>query len=75
MPLVETRRPRPGELWLSRPPYLLIAHILSLDLVNGRRVVTYELADEDGSILEQVDHALLDAGWWQAFQPLTRRFG
>ena len=75
MPQLDSRTPRPGDLWLSRPPYLLVAHVLSVERHHGRGVVSYELADEDGTVLEQVDHALLDAGWWQAFQPMVRRYG
>lgn len=74
MPQLDSRTPRPGDLWLSRPPYLLVAHVLSVERHGGRGVVSYELADEDGTVLEHVD-ALLDAGWWQTFQPMVRRYG
>jgi hypothetical protein len=67
--------PRPGELWLSCPPYLLIARIVEVDDRKAPGVVSYELHDENGHLLEQVGHATLDDGWWQAFQPLTRRHG
>lgn len=67
--------PRPGELWLSRPPYLLIAHIVDVDRRSNPGVVSYELLDEDGSLLEQVSHASLDRGWWHTFQPMSRRYG
>lgn len=67
--------PRPGELWLSCPPYLLIARIVEVDYRKTPGVVSYKLHDENGDLLEQVSHATLDDGWWQAFQPLTRRHG
>lgn len=66
--------PIPGELWLSCPPYLLIAHVLEIDERREPGIVTYELFDENGFELERVN-AALDDGWWQAFQPLVRRFG
>jgi hypothetical protein len=67
--------PRPGERWLSCPPYLLIAHILRVELVSDLPLVTYELQDDDGLVIERVEHAVLDQGWWTAFQPLRQRFG
>jgi hypothetical protein len=76
MAQVRTQTPRPDELWLSRPPYLMIARIVDVDEdAPGGGVVSYELHDEDGSVLEQVGHASLDAGWWRTFQPLTPRQG
>jgi len=75
MPKLARRSPHPDELWLSRPPYLLIARIVEVDRRSRPGVVSYELHDEDGSALEQVNHASLDDGWWHAFQPLTRRYG
>ena len=67
--------PRPGERWLSCPPYLLIAHVVRVDDVVDPPVVSYELLDEDGNLLESVEHAVLDDGWWRAFQPLVPKFG
>jgi hypothetical protein len=67
--------PHPGERWLSCPPYLLIAHVLKVDRYAEPPVVSYELHDEHGSVLESVEHALLDEGWWRTFQPLRRRYG
>lgn len=67
--------PRPGERWLSRPPYLLIAHIVALNTGVEPAVVAYELQDEEGFPLELVEHAVLDEGWWKAFQPMTPRQG
>lgn len=73
---VRFKTPRPDELWLSRPPYLLIARILEVERHGpDGGVVSYELLDEDGRTVEQVNHAALDEGWWQAFQPLTRHYG
>lgn len=66
--------PRPGELWLSCPPYLLIAQILEVVERRSPGVVRYELHDENGYPLEEAN-AALDDGWWQAFQPLIRRHG
>lgn len=67
--------PRPGDLWLSRPPYLLIAHVVEVDKHSDPPVVGYELQDDDGSVLERVARAELDSGWWRAFQPLPRHQG
>ena len=76
MPQVHTKTPRPGELWLSRPPYLMIARVTEVHEPSpGRGVVSYKLYDEDGSVLEHVSNATLDDGWWRTFQPLTRRQG
>jgi hypothetical protein len=66
--------PAPGELWLSCPPYVLIAKILAVEDRRSPGVVRYELHDESGNPLERVS-AALDDGWWQAFQPLVRRLG
>jgi hypothetical protein len=67
--------PRPGQRWLSRPPYLLIAHIVQVEPAAEPPWVSYELQDEDGFSLELVEHAVLDAGWWRSFQPLVPRRG
>lgn len=67
--------PRPGELWLSRPPYLMLARVVEVDTASEPAMLSYELRDEDGSLLEAVQHAVLDRGWWRTFQPLARRFG
>ena len=73
--MVKTKAPRRDELWLGRPPYTIVAHVLSVERVGGQEVVSYELCDEGGSVLEQVEHARLDEGWWRAFQPMTPRYG
>jgi hypothetical protein len=76
MPKVHTKMPEPGELWLSRPPYLMVARVIDVDEPGlGPGFVTYRLYDEGGSVLEHVDSAPLDDGWWRAFQPLIRRQG
>lgn len=74
--MIDTRTiPRPGERWLSCPPYLLIAHVLEVEREAEPPVVSYELQDEDGALLESVEHAILDEGWWRTFQPMPRRWG
>ena len=74
--MIDTRTiPRPGQLWLSRPPYLLIAPVVSVDRAAEPPVVSYELQDEAGFVLESVEHAVIDDGWWRAFQPLVPRHG
>lgn len=67
--------PKPGEVWLSCPPYLLLARIVDVNLDSDLPVVSYELHDEDGSLLQAVEHATLDHGWWRTFQRLEPRFG
>jgi hypothetical protein len=67
--------PRPGERWLSCPPYLLIAHVVAVERRVEPPLVSYELQDEDGQLLECVEHALLDEGWWKSFQPMVQRVG
>ena len=73
--LEKRQSPRPSQLWLSRPPFLLLVRILEIDERSDPPVVSYRLHDEDGSLLEEVRHASLDDGWWRAFQPLIRRYG
>jgi hypothetical protein len=67
--------PRAGECWLSCPPYTLIAHVLRVDRAAEPPLVTYALQDDDGGLVESVEHAVLDEGWWKAFQPMRRRLG
>jgi hypothetical protein len=67
--------PKPGEVWLSCPPYLLMARIVEVDTAAEPPVVSYELHDDDGSLLQAVEHAKLDRGWWRSFQLLEPRFG
>jgi hypothetical protein len=75
MPSASQTLPRPGQLWLSRPPYLILARVVEVDTASEPAVLSYELRDEDGSLLEAVRRAELDRGWWRTFQPLTPRFG
>jgi hypothetical protein len=67
--------PKPGEVWLSRPPYLMMARIVAVDVEAEPAVVSYELHDDDGALLQAVEHARLDRGWWQTFKRLEARFG
>ena len=67
--------PKPGDVWLSCPPYLMLARIVAVDLEHDPRVVSYKLYDDDGSVLSEVEHATLDQGWWRTFQPLEPRYG
>ncbi len=69
-----TTIPRPGERWLSCPPYLLIAHVIEVDEHVDPPLVSYELQDDDGYLLERVS-AAVDGGWWRTFQPMTTRYG
>jgi hypothetical protein len=73
---VAVRNPTPaaGELWLSRPPYLLVAHILDVSEAESSASIEYELVDYEGDPLTRVCHQL-DTGWWRDFQPLVRRDG
>jgi hypothetical protein len=74
--MVDTKSiPKPGQRWLSCPPYMLIAHVLGVALDDGVPLVSYELQDDDGLVIERVEHALLDDGWWRAFQPMRQYFG
>jgi hypothetical protein len=68
-------QPQAGEIWLTRPPYLFLAHILEVDEHVEPPVVSYLLHDEDGLVLERISRATLDRGWWHAFQPMERRYG
>lgn len=74
--MIDTKSiPRQGERWLSCPPYVLIAHVLWVEPTAEPPLVSYELQDDDGAVIEVVEHAVLDDGWWKAFQPMRRRFG
>lgn len=68
-------QPRSGETWLSRPPYLFLAHIVEVDDRLDPPVVSYVLHDADGFVLERISHATLDHSWWHSFQPMERRYG
>ncbi len=74
--LTKTQRitPESDQLWLSRPPYVLIAQVLSADLEARPPTIEYALLDDDGSTLAEVAGEL-DYTWWANFQPLVRRNG
>jgi hypothetical protein len=67
--------PRPKDAWLSRPPFLMVARIVAVDLEADPASVSYRLHDADGSLLQEVEDARLDRDWWRTFQPLARRYG
>ena len=46
MPQVRTKMPQPGELWLSRPPYLMIARVLDVEEGDLGGLVSYKLYDD-----------------------------
>ncbi len=74
--MIDTKSvPRPGERWLSCPPYMLIAHVLEVEQGGGLPLVSYELQDDDGVVIESVERAVVDDGWWKAFQPMRQHFG
>jgi hypothetical protein len=73
MPRTQPTEPSDGQLWLSRPPFLLIAHVLDVDRRAAR--ITYELLDSDGCPLIEPVVEPLEPSWWRNFQPLVRRFG
>lgn len=68
-------RPHPGDVWISRPPYLFLAHIVDVDDGCDPPLVSYVLHDEDGFMLERLSQSALDREWWHAFQPMVRRYG
>jgi hypothetical protein len=67
--------PKPGEVWMSCPPYLMMARIVAVSTAAEPPVVSYELHDDDGSLLQAVEHARLDQGWWRTFRRLEPRYG
>ena len=67
--------PIAGQLWLSRPPFLLIAKVESVFEYSGRIFIEYELLDDDGTPLCGRVTEPLEDSWWASFQPLVRRFG
>jgi hypothetical protein len=71
----ERTQPAAGQLWLSRPPFLLIARIDSVFVRAAGTFVAYDLLDDDGSPLCQLVIEPLDDAWWANFQPLVRRVG
>jgi hypothetical protein len=69
------RQPLAGQIWLSRPPYLMLAHVTDVDETSRPARISYELLDADGSVLDGPVNAVLDEGWWRTFQPMIRRWG
>jgi hypothetical protein len=67
--------PSPDTLWLSRPPFVLLARVTGVDAGAAPPTVEYDLLDADGSVLCEHVREELDASWWANFQPLVRRFG
>jgi hypothetical protein len=53
----------------------MMARIVEVNTEAEPPVVSYELHDDDGSLLQAVEHARLDHGWWRTFQRLEPRFG
>jgi hypothetical protein len=49
--------------------------VLGVEQGKGLSLVSYELQDDDGVVIERVDRAVLDDGWWKAFQPMRQYFG
>ena len=75
MPVVH-RIPVPGELWLSRPPYSLMARVLTTRAEgNADTRIEYEILDDDGAVLAGPIRERLDDSWWRNFQPLEPRYG
>lgn len=66
-------KPQTGQLWLSRPPFLLIVLVRAVDPCESR--ITYEILDRDGTPLTGPVIEPLDSSWWRNFQPLVRRYG
>lgn len=67
--------PAVDELFISRPPYLLIAQILSVEATVNPPQIVYDLLDEGGDSLCGPVREPLDATWWANFQPLVRHDG
>jgi hypothetical protein len=67
--------PWPGQLWLSRPPFLLLAQVLSVELQSAPARVEYQLFDEEGYPLTDPVTEPLGPRWWADYRPLTPRFG
>jgi hypothetical protein len=53
----------------------MMARIVEVDAEAEPPVVSYVLHDDDGSLLQAVEHAALDYAWWRTFQRLQPRFG
>lgn len=75
MAQISHMQPEPGQLWLSRPPFLLVTQVRNVVSQAGRARIEYELFDDDGAPLTGPVNELLDTSWWENFQPLVRRHG
>lgn len=75
MAQTRTTLPQADELWLARPPYLMLARVLSAEPQAEPPTVEYELLDDDGRPLTAPVSTELDPSWWRIFQPLLRRHG
>ena len=67
--------PEADQLWISRPPFMLVAHVLSVKPGPAAATVEYELLDDDGSPLIGPVAIALDSSWWATFRLLVRRQG
>ena len=53
MAKTERTIPESGQLWLSRPPYVLIAYLQAVDAEARPPRIEYALLDDDGSTLTE----------------------
>ena len=74
MPKTRRITPQSGQLWLSRPPCVMVAHVRSVEPDMQPPRIEYALVDSDGSALAEVAGEL-DHTWWRNFKPLVRREG
>lgn len=60
----------------GRPPFVLVAHVRSVDRYRGGgpTIIDYALLDEKGPPVAEVKGPL-DSSWWANFKPLVRRYG
>jgi hypothetical protein len=75
VPVIREITPEAGQLWLSRPPYCMLARVRAVDLDAYPAVIEYQLLDDDGVPLTARISTQLDSRWWSYFQPLVRRQG
>ena len=63
-------------LWLSRPPFLLLARITEPPSPSGPPDrFRYEVLDRDGSVLLERSDGRLDEEWRRCYQPITPGYG
>ena len=67
--------PAVDDLFISRPPYLLIGQIVRVEATADPPQIVYDLLDESGDSLCGPVREPLGARWWANFQPLVRRDG